>query len=61
MIPDRTGKRIAPVSDDEKIAKVFVVVAGNTRRCLICDQLFTRQCSFEHSKTICYPPASAMN
>lgn len=26
--------------NDEKVAKVFVVVSDDTRRCLICDQLF---------------------
>lgn len=41
--------------DDEKVAKVFIVVGEDARKCLVCDQLFTRQQSSEHSKIICYP------
>ena len=60
MIPLTTGKKTGVVAHDEAVGKVFIVV-GDERRCLICDQLFTRQRSFEHSKTICYAPASATN
>jgi hypothetical protein len=61
MIPETTGKQTEVVAHDETIGKVFIVVDVDTRRCLICDQLFTRQGSFEHSQTPCYPPACAMN
>ena len=60
MIPSQTSKPFTGVAD-EKVAKVFIVVSDDTRRCLICDQLFTRQESFEHSKITCYPPPSAAN
>jgi len=58
MIGETTGKQTEAVVHDEAVGKVFIVVSDDMRRCLICDQLFTRQGSFEHSKTICYPPAS---
>jgi len=58
MIPSDKSALFPAAFNDEKIAKVFIVVNADTRRCLICDQLFTRQGSFEHSKTICYPPAN---
>jgi len=46
----------------ERVAKVFVVMAdGLGRKCLICDRIFTRQASYEHSMTICYPPACNAN
>jgi hypothetical protein len=55
MSPESTGKQIGIVSHDETVGKVFIVVSDDTRRCAVCDQLFTRQASFEHSKLPCYP------
>lgn len=54
------GKPFPPAAD-EKVAKVFLVVGDDLRKCYICDQLFTRQDSYEHSKVTCYPPVSHMN
>jgi len=46
----------------ERVGKVFEVTAeGRGRRCLICERIYSRQESYEHSKTICYPPASSTN
>jgi len=61
VIPDRTDKRCTAVAHDEHVAKIFVVVGENARRCLACDQLFTKQESFHHSQVPCYPPASNSN
>lgn len=47
--------------NDEQYAKPFVVVAEDARRCLACDQLFTKQESFHHSQVTCYPPAPNAN
>ena len=60
MIPENTGKKIGTVAD-EHLAKVFEVMDDNTRKCLICEQAFSREASYEHSKTICYPPAASAN
>ncbi len=60
MIPENTGKQVGTVAD-ERVAKVFIVVGDDVRRCLICEKLFSRQASFEHSTTICYAPASSAN
>ena len=60
MIPETTAKEIGTVAD-ERVAKVFIVMDDNTRKCLICEQAFSREASYEHSKTICYPPASSAN
>lgn len=59
MIPPAMSKPLRAA--DEKVGKVFVVVSNDTRRCLLCDQLFTRQDSFVHSKTTCHPLASGTN
>jgi hypothetical protein len=42
----------------DKVGKVFVMEAG-FGRCLICDLLFTRAASREHSDEICFPTPSA--
>jgi hypothetical protein len=61
MISETTGKQAGAVAHDETVGKVFVVVSDDTRRCLVCEQLFTRQASREHSMTVCYPPAYSTN
>ena len=61
MTSQSEGRQTRTVAD-EQVAKVFVVTAdGRGRKCLICERVFSRQASFEHSKTICYPPASNAN
>jgi len=48
---------------DEQYTKVFIVVGEDalSRECLICEQVYSRQGSYEHSRTICHPPASSAN
>lgn len=55
------AKQAGTVRRDESVGKVFVVVAEDSRRCLACDQLFTKQESFHHSQVPCYPPSSNAN
>jgi len=40
---------------DDQIGKVFLVVGQDVRRCLICEQLFTRREASEHAKVYCCP------
>jgi len=61
MIKKTKGEQARVAVRDEIVGKVFIVVDVDTRRCLVCDQLFTRQESREHSMTICYPPLSSAN
>jgi hypothetical protein len=56
MSPDKTRGQNRDRANDESVGKVFCVVGQNARKCLICEQLFTRQGSFEHSTITCYPP-----
>jgi len=55
MTFDHTFKQLGVAAHDESVGKVFVVISDDTRKCLICDQLFTRQESFQHSMVTCYP------
>ena len=62
MIRETTCRHV-DAATDEQYNKVFIVVGedAQSRRCLTCEQVFSRQASFEHSKTFCYPPASSAN
>ena len=40
----------------DRIGKPFLVMAGNVRKCLVCEALFTRQEAPQHSRVVCYPP-----
>ena len=37
------------------VGKVFKVVSQDMRKCLVCDQVFTRKAACEHADTVCYP------
>jgi hypothetical protein len=38
----------------DTVGKVFIVTQG-MRRCLICNQVFTRQASARHANVVCWP------
>ncbi len=44
-------------SYDEHVGKCFMVVGedASLRRCVICEQVYSRRDSFEHSKVPCQP------
>ena len=60
-----SGSNSIPIrnSVDEQYTKVFLVIGEDAllRKCLTCEQVFSRQASYEHSITVCYPPASSAN
>ncbi len=58
MTPTGTDKRFPAAAADERVGKVFAVVSDDLRMCVICEQVFTRQGSFEHSKLPCHPASS---
>ena len=60
MIQD-TNETRAGVGSDESYAKVFICLGQDVRKCLICEQVFSRRESFEHSKFHCQPPVSTAN
>jgi hypothetical protein len=49
------NERGAACAPTDQVGKVFVVVGQQVRKCLVCEELFTRRASAEHSKVICYP------
>jgi hypothetical protein len=42
----------------DQFGKVFLVVGQDVRRCLVCEQFFTRRESAEHAKVVCFPARS---
>ena len=48
-----SARRGSPGTD--RIGKVFIVVGQDVRKCLICDQLFTRRAASEHATAACQP------
>jgi len=55
MALDHTFRQGGVAAKDESAGKVFIMIDLDTRKCLVCDQLFTRQGSFQHSMVTCYP------
>jgi hypothetical protein len=55
MTADEKTRRDTGSTRTDQVGKVFVVVSQRVRRCLVCEELFTRRASAEHSKVICYP------
>jgi len=51
---DQFSRGAATMSAD-RIGKVFVALAQDVRKCLICDGVFTRTAA-EHAGVVCYFP-----
>jgi len=43
----------------DKLGKVFLVEGNFFRRCLICDELFSREACREHFTATCFPAPPA--
>jgi hypothetical protein len=48
-------QRDAGSARTDQIGKVFVVVGQNVRRCLVCEEFFTRRTASEHARVVCMP------
>lgn len=57
MSADKTAQGGAGFRTDH-IGKVFVVLSQDLRQCLICERVFTRRASAEHTKVVCSPAIS---
>jgi hypothetical protein len=53
-------KRIS-VAHADRVGKVFVAMAHGRRKCLVCDEVFTRRAAADHATTPCYPELEAGN
>jgi len=60
MLPNGTGQQVEKIAGRDRVGKLFRVV-GDRRQCLVCEQLFARGTTAEHSQVVCYPPASNAN
>jgi hypothetical protein len=58
MTADKKTRRETGSTRIDQIRKVFIVVGQDVRRCLVCEQLFTRRASAEHVKVACHPARS---
>ena len=54
MTTDEQTRLGADSTRTDQIGKVFIVVGQDVRKCLICEQRFTRQASAEHAKVSCH-------
>ncbi len=55
MAADDKNERGAACARTDQVGKVFVVVGQRVRKCLVCEELFTRRASAEHATVACYP------
>jgi hypothetical protein len=39
----------------DQIGKVFIVIGQRVRKCLVCEQFFTRRAASEHAGVVCMP------
>jgi hypothetical protein len=53
MTADEKTRRDGGSTRTDQIGKVFIVVGQDVRRCLVCEQLFTRRASAEHATVPC--------
>lgn len=54
LTADEKTQRGAGSTGIDQIGKVFIVVARDERKCLICDCVFTRQGAAEHADVVCH-------
>jgi hypothetical protein len=54
MAEQRKHNRREKVAHDDRIGKVFVALDHGMRKCLVCDQVFTRQAASKHADVVCF-------
>ena len=55
MITRDQSSRDATLTSDEVIGKIFLALSQDSRQCLICDCVFSRQGAAEHAGAVCHP------
>ena len=55
MTNDNRKTRLATPVRDDQIGKPFLVLGQGIRKCLVCEQLFTRREAPGHATVACYP------
>ena len=55
MAADDKYERGAAYTPTDQVGKVFIVIGQRVRRCLVCEELFTRRAASEHATVPCMP------
>jgi hypothetical protein len=55
MTADEKTRRDKGSVVTDQVGKVFVVVGQRVRKCLVCEELFTRRSASEHATVPCMP------
>jgi len=55
MAADDKNERGAACPQTDQVGKVFIVVGQRVRKCLVCEELFTRRTASEHATVPCMP------
>ena len=55
MTADEKTRRDTGSTRTDQVGKVFVVVGQRVRKCLVCEEFFTRQTDSEHAAVPCVP------
>ena len=55
MIADEETQRDGGSARTDQVGKVFVVVGQRVRKCLVCEEFFTRRSASEHATAPCMP------
>jgi len=55
MAANDKNERGAACASTDQVGKVFVVVGQRVRKCLVCEELFTRRAASEHAAVPCVP------
>jgi hypothetical protein len=55
MAADDKNERGAACACTDQVGKVFIVVGQRVRKCLVCEELFTRRTASEHATVPCMP------
>jgi hypothetical protein len=55
MTADEKTQRDTGCPRTDQVGKVFMVVGRRVRKCLVCEELFTRRTASEHATVPCMP------
>jgi hypothetical protein len=55
MTADSKTERCPGSIRTDQIGKVFIVVGQDVRKCLVCEEFFTRRAASEHATVLCMP------
>jgi hypothetical protein len=55
MTADEKTQRGAGSIRTDQIGKVFIFVGQGVRKCLVCEQFFTRRTASQHARVVCTP------